>query len=59
MKIKVDYSPDDTAVYVQRPDGDYVAVYVGSRYENIEDVVLVRRVSKAVAKAYGKTVWKS
>ena len=57
MKIRVDYHPEDTAVYVQRPDGDYVGVYVGDAYR--DDVVVIRQVSKKTAKTFGKTVWKS
>ena len=36
-KVYVSYSPRDTAVYVEKPDGTFAAIYVGAVYEHTED----------------------
>lgn len=33
-KVYVDHDPGDTVVYVEKPSGSYVAVYVGSNYDD-------------------------
>lgn len=34
-KVYVDHDPGDTVVYVEKPSGRYVAVYVGSAYDDV------------------------
>ncbi|MDO3076096.1 hypothetical protein P5V64_21370 [Mycobacteroides abscessus subsp. abscessus] len=38
-KVYVDHDPGGTTVYVEKPSGRYVAVYVGSAYD--DDGVLI------------------
>lgn len=35
-KVYVGHNPGDTVVYVEKPSGGYVAVYVGSAYDDDE-----------------------
>lgn len=48
-KVYVKYAEDDSAVYIEKPDGDYVAVYVASIYENGGvDVAMNREAATAI-----------
>lgn len=55
-EIRVDTYKDDTAVYVRKPDGTYIAVYVGDAYLPLGYVVN-HSVSTGIAEEFGYRVW--
>lgn len=57
IRAAIDPTGRDSSVYIERPDGAYVAVYFGSVYGDRE-VVVNKRLRKDIAKAGSKKVAK-